>query len=117
MATYLAVRPSNVGRAVREVIGEYERVRRGGVEKRELEDTKEQLKGRILLGLESSASRMMRNARNELQYGRQLPERELTRRIGAVTLEEVHELAERVLDPSRLSVVSLGPSSGGLRSF
>lgn len=117
MATYLAVRPANAGRAVREVLREFERLRTGDITRRELEETREQLKGRILLGLETSASRMMRNARNELQYGRQVSERELIRRIDAVTLDDLLEIAEPALDPARLSAVSVGPSSGGMRSF
>jgi predicted Zn-dependent peptidase len=117
MATYLAVRPRNAGRAVRAVLREFERVRAGDVGVRELQDTKEQLKGRILLGLETSASRMMRNARNELQYGRQVSERELIRHVNAVTLDDIMQVASSALDPSNLSAVSLGPSSGGMRSF
>ncbi len=117
MATYMAVRPANVGRAMRAVIGEFERICSGDVGKQELEDTKEQIKGRILLGLETSASHMMRNARNEIQYQRQLSERELIRRINGVTLDDLHEVAISSLDPGNLSAVSLGPSSGGIRSF
>jgi predicted Zn-dependent peptidase len=113
MGTYLAVRPRNAGRAVRE----FRRVCEGDVTRGELEDTKEQVKGRILLGLETSTSRMMRNARNELQYGRHLSERELIRRVGAVTLDDLLEVAVPALDPAGLSAVSLGPSSGGMRSF
>lgn len=117
MATYLAVRPSNAGKAVREVLREFARVRAGDVSTTELEDTKEQLKGRILLGLETSASRMMRNARNEVQYGRQVSERELIRRVNAVTLDDLHEVAAVALDPDNLNAVSLGPSSGGMKAF
>jgi predicted Zn-dependent peptidase len=109
------VRPSNVGKAVREVVREFERVRSGDVNEDELENTKEQLKGRILLGLETSSARMMRIARNELQYGRQASEKELIRRIDAVTLDDVNRVARRALDHGRLNVLSLGPSSGGVR--
>jgi len=117
MATYMAVRPSNVGRAVREVVREFERVRSGDVNEDELENTKEQLKGRILLGLETSSARMMRIARNELQYGRQASEKELIRCIDAVTLDDVNRVARRALDHGHLNVLSLGPSSGGVRSL
>ena len=81
------------------------------------EDTREQLKGRILLGLETSSSRMMRNARNELQYRRQATEKELVRRIDAVTRDDLNRVAEAALDRDRLHAVSLGPSTGGMTSF
>jgi predicted Zn-dependent peptidase len=117
MATYMAVRPANVGRTVREVLREFDRVRGGDVGTRELDDTKEQIKGRILLGLETSSARMMRNARNELQYRRQATERELVRRVDGVSLDDVNRVARAALDRDRLHAVSLGPSTGGMSSF
>lgn len=117
MATYMAVRPKNTRAAIKAVLGEYEKIRRGELTGTELDDTKEQIKGRILLGLETSTAKMMRAARNELYFGRQISERELIKRIDAVTLDDILALASRTLDLEDLSVVSLGPSSAGLSSF
>jgi hypothetical protein len=58
---------------------------------------------------------MMRNARNEIYYGRQLGEREIIDGINRVTREDVLECAADLLDSSRNTIVSLGPSSSGLR--
>jgi len=116
MATYVAVRPRNAGLTIREVVDEFRHVLKDGVTKDELESTREQLKGRILLGLETSTARMMRMARNEISYGRQVSERELIRSIDAVRLSDVQDVARAVLEPKHLSIVSMGPSSAGLRS-
>lgn len=116
MATYMAVRPRDASRAIDAVVEEYRRIRDRGVTQDELEDTREQLKGRILLGLETAAARMMRMARNELYYGRQITERELIRRIDAVTLDDLHEVASSTLDAGDLTVVSLGPSAAGINA-
>jgi len=116
MGTYVSVKPSNAGRAIHEVFNEFEKIRKGGVTKAEVEDNKEQLKGRILLGLEASSSKMMRMARNETNYGRQVNESELVRKINRVTMDDVMAVAEEALDPGKNTVVSLGPSSAGLRS-
>jgi predicted Zn-dependent peptidase len=116
MATYMAVRPANVARVIREVLGEFARIREGDIDARDLEDTKAQLQGRILLGLETSVSRMMRLARNELSYGRQMSERELVARIEGVTREDVMEVADEFLDPRRQTIVSIGPTAAGLRT-
>jgi predicted Zn-dependent peptidase len=115
MATYMSVRPRNTAAAINAVLEEYEKIRAGELSHSELEDTKSQLKGRILLGLETSAAKMMRMARNELYYGRQISERELIRRIDAVSLDDIFEMASQALDLDDLSVVSLGPSSTGLQ--
>jgi predicted Zn-dependent peptidase len=116
MATYMAVRPRNASRAIDAVIEEYGRIRGGEVKPAELEDTREQLKGRILLGLETSSARMMRMARSEMNYGRQISEKELIKRIDAVSLDDLHEVAAGTLGAGDLTVVSLGPSAAGIKA-
>jgi len=113
-AAYMAVRPTTVGKALDAVQRELVSLRDGGIRKDELHDTKEHIKGRILLGLETSSSRMMRLARNEITYGHQISEKELIQRIGAVKMDDVVALAGEVLDVDEYSIVSLGPSGAGL---
>lgn len=117
MATYMAVKPASAGPAIAEVFREIEKVKRGDIRADELRDTKEHLKGRILLGLESSSAKMMRNARSEIYYGRQVTEREIIAKIDRVTLADVIESAPDILDSSRNTVVSLGPSLSGTKTF
>jgi len=116
MATYMAVRPRNASRAIDAVVEEYRRICDGEVSQAELDDTTEQLKGRILLGLETSTARMMRMARSEMNYGRQISEKELIHRIDAVSLDDLHEVAAGTLDAGDLTVVSLGPSAAGIKA-
>jgi predicted Zn-dependent peptidase len=113
-AAYMAVRPATAGKAIDAVRAEFASMRNGSIRRDELRDTKEHIKGRILLGLETSTSRMMRLARNEITYGYQVPEKELIRRIDAVTMADVAAVAAEVLDTSQHTLVSLGPSSAGL---
>ncbi len=114
MGTYMAVKPSNARRVVAEVFKEFAKVRQGEVTAQELEDTKQHLKGKILLGLESSSSKMMRMARSEIYFGRQISERELIDKIDRVSMDDVTELANKMLDADSNTVVSLGPASLGL---
>ena len=72
--------------------------------------------GRILLGLETSIDKMIRMARNEMYHGRQIGEKELIRRIRSVSLDDIHEVASMTLAIDDLSVVSLGPSSAGVKA-
>jgi predicted Zn-dependent peptidase len=111
---YLAVNPGNAKKAMKAVRQELGSARNGGLTAAELDDTREHIKGRILLGLESSTSRMMRLARNEITYGHQVPERELIERIDSVSLDDVRAMARDLFDMDRFSVVSLGPSGAGL---
>jgi len=112
----MAVKPANTGAAVDEVFREIEKIENGDIREDELRDTKEQLKGRILLGLETSTAKMMRNARNEIYYGRQVGEKEIIDRIDRVTLDDVLESASGLLDGANNTIVSLGPSSAGLKT-
>lgn len=116
LATYMAVQPRNAALAIEAVVDEYQRIVNGGITQSELDDTKEQLKGRILLGLETSVARMMRIARNEVYYGRQTSEKELIRRIDAVSMSDIQEVASRSFDSSDISVVSIGPSAAGIKA-
>jgi predicted Zn-dependent peptidase len=115
VGTYFAVRPSNAQRVLSEVFKEFKDLRAGNISKEELDDTKAHLKGRILLGLETSTAKMMRNARNEIYFGRQISERELIERIDQVSMDDILELAADILDVGKNTIVSLGPSSSGLR--
>jgi predicted Zn-dependent peptidase len=57
---------------------------------------------------------MMRLARNEISYGRQVPERELLKKLAAVKMDDVIHVARDLLDTDRYVMVSLGPSGSGL---
>jgi predicted Zn-dependent peptidase len=115
VGTYLAVKPKNASRAIRSILGEFDRVRHGEIRKKEIDDVKEYLKGKILLGLETSAAKMMRLARNEIYYGRQTSEREIIRKINQVTMNDLGDIASELLDPENTSLVSLGPTAAGVR--
>ena len=62
----------------------------------EVANAKEQLKGNLLLGLESSSSRMSRNGKNELLFGKHRTLDEVSDTIDEVTLESVMDLARDI---------------------
>ena len=82
------------------------------VSDRMLTRAKHQLKGSIVLGLESLSNRMQRAGRVELVHGREVPVEEVVAEIEAVTAEEVRALAEDLFAPGRLSTVALLPAAG-----
>ena len=82
-----------------------------GITDEEMERAKELLKGSLALNLESTSSRMMRIARNNLYHGRFVPVEETIQKIDDVTHSDIKELASWLLDPSRYSLAALGPVS------
>jgi predicted Zn-dependent peptidase len=78
----------------------------GGLTDDELSRGKGQLRGSIVLGLEDPSSRMSRLGKAELVYPRLEPVEEILAAIGAVTHDDVREVAAEVLaQPKALAVV------------
>ncbi|UCD57657.1 MAG: insulinase family protein, partial [Candidatus Hydrogenedentota bacterium] len=75
----------------------------------ELRNAKEQLKGNIVLGLESTSGRMMRLARSVLALDHVENLKTIMRRIDNVSAGEIKELACELFQDDVLNVVALGP--------
>jgi predicted Zn-dependent peptidase len=112
---YLGTRLENVGRALRVVGEELERFRARPATPDELERSKENVKGRVVLSLESTTSRMNRLGSAVLGEQPLLTVDELVERIEAVTVEDLCELAGELLAPERLSAAGIGPEEGVFR--
>jgi predicted Zn-dependent peptidase len=94
----------------RKLIGrELEKLVQKPVSPRALSQAKNQLKGSLMLGLESMSNRMMRLGRIELAFGRYFTLDEVIASIDEVTAEEVQDLAAELFDPARLSTVAILP--------
>jgi predicted Zn-dependent peptidase len=78
----------------------------GGLTDDEMNRGKGQLRGSIVLGLEDPSSRMSRLGKAELVYPRLEPVEEILAAIGAVTHDDIREVAAAVLaQPKALAVV------------
>ena len=75
----------------------------------ELRRAKDHLKGSIVLGLESTSSRMANLARQETYFKRFMSMDEMLQRVEQVTAEEVQALAQRFFQPKQTAVAMLGP--------
>ena len=105
---YFGCRPERL-EAVMETVGrEVLRLVTEPVPDDELQRAKEHLEGRMILGLESTSSRMTRLGKGVLTGTEILSLDELAQRIEAVTPEQVLELASEVYRPAQLSIVGIG---------
>jgi predicted Zn-dependent peptidase len=75
-----------------------EQLKEDGITEKELKNSKEQMKGSLMLGLESTNSRMSRNGKNELLLGRHRSLDEMIEEINSVTVEKVNELARTIFN-------------------
>ncbi len=91
---------------------ELARVVRDGLLAPELARVKTQMKGGMLLGLETSDSRMSRIAKNDIYYGRDVPITEVAARFDAVTNDDVVRVASRLFGTGVLQLTVLGDLKG-----
>ncbi|KWW10963.1 MULTISPECIES: pitrilysin family protein [Bacillaceae] len=81
-------------------------LKRDGITEKELRNSKEQLKGSLMLSLESTNSRMSRNGKNELMLGEHRSLDDIIIKIDEVTEGTVNELANQIFTEHSLSLVS-----------
>lgn len=112
LTVYAGTAKENVRQVIDLVIEEFRRMKTQPLAEEEIQRAKDYLKGSMLLGLESSSSRMSNLARQEMYFGRHVSMDEIAQRIDAVTREEVLEVANELLDSSRLGLTILGPMDG-----
>ncbi|MDF2939292.1 MAG: insulinase family protein [Paenibacillaceae bacterium] len=96
-----------------EIIGD---IIQNGMTEAELRKGKEQLKGSLILSLESTSSRMNRLGKNELMLGRHYTLDEIIERIESVQLDQVRELTKEIFNrPFALAMV--GQSDEAIKQF
>jgi predicted Zn-dependent peptidase len=105
---YFGCRPERLGAVMETVNREVCRLASEPVPEDELQRAKEHLKGRMILGLESTSSRMTRLGKGVLTDTEILSLDELAAKIEEVSAQQVLELASEVYRPAGMSVVGIG---------
>jgi predicted Zn-dependent peptidase len=110
-SVYAGTRPSEAPRVVELVTKELARLCTKGIRRDELARARSQMKGSIMLGLESTSSRMGKLAKDELHHGRRVSLEEVMAGIDKVSEAQLLELSRELFDRRRLSLAALGPVS------
>ncbi len=113
---YVGTRPDNVGKAF-DVVGEQlARLVEEPATPEELERARENLKGRLVLGLESTLARMNRLGSSILADMPVMSVDEVLERVDAVTLDDLRSLAAELWAPERLSAAAIGADEDVVRA-
>ena len=94
------------------VMEEFRRLKTEPLQPGELRRAQDQLKGNLLLSLESSMSRMSNLARQQMYFERFFGLDEIIERVEAVTEEDVMGMASSLFQPERVAVTLLGRLDG-----
>ncbi len=113
---YVGTREENLRECLEVIAAELRDVGAGNLRAGELERAKENMKGRLLLSLESTSARMSRLGKAVVTGTEIVAIEETERRIAAVTEDDVAALARDLYAPERLSAAAIGPSGKRFRA-
>src|SRR5512133_3941946 len=112
LAVYVGTSLASASKVVTSVVQEFRKLKTEPVSDEELRRSKAQLKGSLMLSLESSTSRMSNLARQEMYFDRFYDLDELIARIEAVTVEDLTSLANEFFKTESIAVTALGNLNG-----
>ncbi len=109
IGVYMGTDAAKVARAEKLILRELDKLVERSVSRRALNQAKNQVKGSIMLGLESMSNRMMRLGRQELLFERYFTLDEVLEELDQVTVEAVQDAAQQLFHPEHFSSVALLP--------
>ena len=112
MAVYAGTSRESAAKVVQSVVSEFRKLKNESVSEEELRRSKDQLKGSLMLSLESSTARMSNLARQEMYFDRFYGLDELIEKIEAVTAEDLQNLANEFFKTESVAVTALGNLNG-----
>ena len=112
LAVYAGTSRESAPRVVQSIVHEFHDIKASQIPEEELKRAKDQLKGSLMLSLESSTARMSNLARQEMYYDRFLGMDEIIDRIQDVTLEDVIQTANEMFRSESIAVTVLGNLNG-----
>jgi predicted Zn-dependent peptidase len=110
VGVYIGTREDNVAACLEIASAQTADIAAGNVKPEELVRAKENLKGRIMLSMESTSNRMSRLGKSLISDTELLSIERIMAEIDAVEPEALAELADVLLAPERLSAAGIGPS-------
>lgn len=113
---YAGTRPNNAVQVTELIWQNICDLKNKGITPHELTKTKEQLKGSLLLGLESSSSRMSRIGKMEITLGKYSTLDEVVRKIDDVSLDDLQKIMNDLFKQETICFTALGPATEEVRN-
>ena len=113
---YASTQPDKTEELTKVMAGEFARLAEKGLSTDEIQRSKEQMKGTLLLQMESTSSVMTKLGRQELIRGRIYSPEETVAELMAVSEEDIRRVLTRILIPEKLVVSQVGPNECSLNA-
>jgi predicted Zn-dependent peptidase len=108
LSVYAGTSVDNTAKLLALTLVELRRLKEETVSEAELKRAQDQLKSNIVIGLESSGSRMANLARQQMYFGRFFGVEEITQEIEAITPATIQRLAQQLFRPELMALTLLG---------
>jgi predicted Zn-dependent peptidase len=105
---YAGSKPGNLKNVAELIMEEIKTIKKTGISDEELYDSKEQLKGSYILGLESTSGRMISIGKSELLLDKTYSPAEILERIDKVDMESVNEIIQNIFDTDSMGAAVIG---------
>jgi predicted Zn-dependent peptidase len=111
-AVYAGTSPETSVEVVDLVKAEFAKMADCDITQAELSRAKNQIKGAMVMSQESMSSRMTRMGKSELVHDRVIPIDEITEKVHAITLDDIHEVAKSLFGHGEFAMAQVGPFEG-----
>jgi predicted Zn-dependent peptidase len=112
LAIYAGTSRESAPKVVQSVLHEFREIKAGELPEEEVKRAKDQLKGNLMLSLESSTARMSNLARQEMYHDRFMGMDEVIEKVQEVSLEDVVQAANEMFQQEAIAVTVLGNLNG-----
>ncbi len=106
---YSGTDKKNIQKSIDLIFKEFDNLKKYPVKNSELKRVKSQVKGTIMLSLESMSSRMMRLATSEIYFNEYFTLDSIIKQIDGVTSDDILEVANNILDKDKFTIVVFSP--------
>ena len=106
---YAGVDPGKAKESIKLILKEMNQIKEKRINKSELRDAKEYIKGNLFLASESIDNQMVRLALSEINFNKHIPLETVVEKVELVTADDVLELTKMLFQPEHMSLTLLGP--------
>ena len=107
---YAATTPKNAAELIKIMAEQFAILAEHGLTDQEISRSKDQLKGGLLLNMESTANVMSKLGRSELALGKIYNAEEIAARLVAVSDDDIRRVIKQLIVPKQLVLAQVGPS-------